>query len=107
VRVGEDSDWVDVEGAFNFHAALKRDGTFLQSNTSRPSYWRTTVLKPSKHSDWVAIATDWRRAATLAADGTLCYWPDSNAESYLLGPTRRPAWVGNIFSLTKESEIAR
>jgi hypothetical protein len=58
------------------------------------------------HSDWVAVADDRDGVISLAADGSLWYWPDkgvfeSSKNLLMLKPSRKPELLANIFDPTK------
>jgi hypothetical protein len=98
-RVGHESDWADVEMAGNQLVALRKNGSFVQSNIYRSQRLFRFGLKwqPSKHTDWIAVMPEWSELTlALAADGTLSCWfrgaDSSDTVTDYLGPTRRPVW---------------
>jgi hypothetical protein len=104
-RVGYDSDWLQISGDYPDVFALKKDGRLVKNSTELFSSW---LGRPSQRSDWIALnipQIDWNQRIALAADGTLCSWVDSRiwggANGVLLAPTRRPAWILNILTDSK------
>jgi hypothetical protein len=85
---------------------LTRNGAMLRGERSDLSLiYRGNIWQPSRYSDWIAIHNDafGIQGLALAADGTLCSWPDLNVyrprETGLwLGPSRGPLWSMNIIA---------
>jgi hypothetical protein len=52
------------------------------------------------HNDWVAIVGTGNGVVSLAADGSLWFWPDREAYEYspmLLKLPKQPQFLGNVF----------
>ena len=79
----------------------------------RPESYENEVLKMvpvrlGTHSDWIAICGGYGDTITLAADGSLWFWPlepagaysnDDNQPLYpLLDVSHKPQFLGNVFS---------
>ena len=128
-QIGKEANWLDAAGRGEKIVTLKNDGTLWQW-TFHPDYgrrWDTArderemlALKPVRlgtHADWQAIASADGGIISLAADGSLWYWPledvdhigtsvggyrfFGNGDSYvqpLLDISRKPQLLGNVFS---------
>jgi len=100
LRIGNDSDWVQVCGNRPYLFGLKKDGRLIKSGTE---LFSSALGQPSKYADWIAIdALEWAGPAALASDGTICFWEDTRdwqaTGDILLARTRRPLWSLNIFT---------
>jgi hypothetical protein len=66
----------------------------------------TVPVRLGTHSDWIAVAGGFNSLISLAADGSMWYWP---LESFggdtglgipaLLDVSHKPQYLGNIFNL--------
>ena len=115
VQVGREMDWEATAAGFQRLVALKSDGSLwkwdaLRTVPSNGSRWQspsvianTTPTRLGIHSDWVAVAKDWEGMISLAADGSLWYWPDERyfEDSSLLKISGRPQFLANIFAPVK------
>jgi ABC-type transport system involved in multi-copper enzyme maturation permease subunit len=115
VQVGKGKDWEAVAASGHSLVALKSDGTLWKWDVyrmapSEVSAWNWERESPSVianatptrlgiHKDWVAVAKDWHGVVSLAADGSLWFWPDKSAFEYssLLKLSRKPELLANIF----------
>ncbi|HEY5041169.1 MAG TPA: hypothetical protein VIK53_04135 [Verrucomicrobiae bacterium] len=129
-QLGKDTNWLTVAGRGEKIVTLKNDGTLWLWNFYHDNRrgWDTErderamlAVKPVRldtHSDWIAITTADGGVISLAADGSLWYWPlasasdfvskfggsqfwDNNSHTYfesLLDISRKPQLLGNIFT---------
>lgn len=104
-QVGRESDWVDVEMWGNQLVAIRKNGTFIESDLYHRGFrlfGSAQTWHPSKHSDWIAAAPEWSELTiALAVDGTLSCWfrgPYGETETQYLGPSRKPIWNLNILA---------
>ena len=122
LQIGNETNWLAVGGNGEKIITLKKDGTLWLWNFHRSSIsvWdqnqfeaeiqKTIPVRLGRHTDWVAISGYWGTAITLAADGSLWWWPLQNAEQYyndlsdssgigpLLDISQKPQLIGNVFS---------
>jgi hypothetical protein len=121
VQMGRENDWEAVAASVHCLVALKSDGSLWKWDLSRlvshkdsPQDWDWELESPSVianstptrlgiHNDWVALVKEWGGAVSLAADGSLWYWPDEVAfeDSSLLKISGKPQLLANIFSPTR------
>jgi hypothetical protein len=66
--------------------AIRSDGTLWDCTDYNPAQLGT-------HSDWIALSPG---GMALASDGSLWSWDPPNTHIWL-APSRRPAYMGNIF----------
>jgi hypothetical protein len=117
-QIGHETNWLAVADGNNIAVTLKADGTlwkwnfYPSGNRYQAGYYGnpldlagTYATTFSKHSDWVAIGEMVSGVVSLAADGSLYLWrfePPriyySGMEAPLLQVSRRPVFLGNIFS---------
>jgi len=124
-QIGNQTNWLGVAGYDQKIVLLKNDGSlwlwdvhsvpnnnWLQPDVSKPSNLpEPTLTRLSKHSDWIAITYEPNGVASLAADGTLWYWPLRRpqsdfgvSEKYtepLIDFSRKPQKLANIFNSPK------
>jgi ABC-type transport system involved in multi-copper enzyme maturation permease subunit/alpha-tubulin suppressor-like RCC1 family protein len=127
LQFGKDTNWLDVAGHYEKIVTLKDEGTLWLWNfhhdyrrgwdpkrDERERLNRKPV-RLGTYSDWIAIASTEGGIISLAADGSLWYWPlesagyfsdyvnrhfFSNSDSHfepLLDISRKPQRLGNIF----------
>ena len=121
VQVGRENDWEAVAASVHCLVALKSDGSLWKWDLSRlvshkdsPWNWdwelespsviaNTTPTRLGIHNDWVGLGGDSYGFISLAADGSLWYWPDEVAFEYssLLKISPKPELLANIFDPTK------
>jgi alpha-tubulin suppressor-like RCC1 family protein len=121
VQVGKETDWEAAAASFQYLVALKSDGSLwkwdvwdgrdvYQMAPSKSSPWKspseianTTPKRLGIHNDWVAVTKDWDGLISLAADGSLWYWPDKVVfeDSSLLKISPKPELLSNIFEPPK------
>ncbi|MGA9453567.1 MAG: hypothetical protein WBW41_19745 [Verrucomicrobiia bacterium] len=127
--LGKSTNWLAVAGRGEKIVTLKNDGTlwlwnFYHNNRYRWNTERdeqamlgTTPARLGSHADWIAITSADGGIISLAADGSLWYWPlesasrfasdfgngvfwDSRSNTYLeplLDISRKPQFLGNVF----------
>ena len=130
MQFGKGTNWLAVAGRGEKVVTLKDDGTLWLWNFSHDK-WRMNFKRDERkmldvnpvhlgtHSDWIGVASAYGGIVSLAADGSLWFWPlaenvaefasgiggdvywssDSNSH---FGPwldiSRKPQPLGNIFS---------
>ncbi len=127
-QFGRGTNWLDVAGQGGKVVTLKDDGTLWLWNFYRDgrSGWDPgrderrilgqTPVRLGIHSDWVGIANADGGVISLAADGSLWFWPldragamgryndanfydqDTRRIEPLLDVSRKPQRLGNLFS---------
>jgi ABC-type transport system involved in multi-copper enzyme maturation permease subunit len=129
LQLGKDTNWLGVAGGGQQTVTLKDDGTlwlwsFHHDNRRgwNPKRDEREMLntKPvclGTHADWIAITSAQGGIISLAADGSLWFWPLENGNSYmsdtglvrlfqnnhnnsfepLLDISRKPQPLGNVF----------
>jgi hypothetical protein len=81
--------------------ALKSDGTLWEWNPHYP--FGPFTARPTRmgiHNDWVAIVGTGNGVVSLAADGSLWFWPDRRMYEWsqlLLKLPKQPQFLGNVF----------
>ena len=124
--LGKGTNWLGVAGHGENVVTLKDDGTLWLWNFHHdyrhgwyPEHAEREMLdvKPVRlgtHSDWIAITGAVGGIISLAADGSLWYWPLENAASFmgelggyssydntyfvpLLDISHKPQFLGNVF----------
>ncbi len=130
MQFGKDTNWLAVAGGYVMGdeniVTLKNDGTLWlwpfhhdyragwDPASDERELLDTRPLQLGTHSDWIAIVTTVGGITSLAADGTLWYWPlerpsfvyqiynsGNGANSHfepLLDISRKPQLLGNVFS---------
>jgi alpha-tubulin suppressor-like RCC1 family protein len=104
VRIGADSDWLDVAAGTGFAVVLKRDGslwTWGRNDTGQlgdgTTQMRNRPVRIGTDCDWVHIAVGGARAFALKSNGTLWAWGANGSGQLGIGTTqdqRRPVRVG-------------
>jgi hypothetical protein len=115
IPIGTDTNWLMAICGFEIKAVtLKADGTLWQWNfetapDSNPHGF--SVNRFNEHSDWVAIESMMHGFVALAADGSLWLWRFEPISYFrpgdippLLANSRRPQFLGNIFSVSPEGK---
>ena len=127
--IGSGTNWLAVADSKQKLVTLKDDGSLWLWDFSW-NRWRgwnpyrderelqnATPVRLGTHSDWIAIASgegvgfvnEWGYILSLAADGSLWYWPLERPDYYygfdqkfepLLDFPRKPLFLGNIFRKT-------
>jgi len=130
LQIGQDTNWLAVAGRGQKIVTLKDDGTLWLWTFYHDDRrgWETErderallAAKPTRlgtHSDWIAITDAQGGIVSLAADGSLWYWPldstddfasefggsspfwDDSGHTYfgpLLDIARKPQPLGNVF----------
>ena len=105
IQIGKESNWLKITSDHNRSVLLKADGTLWQCVFQSEHPDASHIKRFSNYSDWVDIrSTDLNSFIALAADGSLWFWwfePEqySRHEPHLLlAQSRRPQYLGNIFS---------
>jgi hypothetical protein len=127
LQLGKETNWVGVAGHGEKVVTLKDDGTLWlwdfqhdyrrwDSELDERDMLATKPVRLGAHSDWIAIIGASGGIISLAADGSLWYWPlesldyivrtggspvyydnsNSHFES-LLDVSRKPQLLGNVF----------
>lgn len=127
LQIGKDADWLALAGGGNSKVVtLKDDGSLWLWNYDHdmfgmPRYdseYQIQATKPVRlgsHSDWISIASAPNGIFSLAADGSVWFWPlqrpdyaatfdgvtyynnsDSHGEP-LLALSRKPQFLANVF----------
>ena len=126
LQLGIGTNWLAVAGNGEEMVTLKDDGTLWLWNFHRNYYnpardrnryeqevLETIPVRLGTHSDWIAICSNGSPVTTLAADGSLWFWPlgdgfywgqtgsvfgfQVGTDSTLLDISRKPQFLGNIF----------
>lgn len=93
-RIGHDSDWQQIATTPGPRVPVAiKNGRLVESDTA---LFSATLGQPSRHSDWLAVDTDFDSLLAVAADGTISCWFPRGANQRLLAPTRRPLWTMNV-----------
>lgn len=120
VQVGRETDWTTVVAPVENIVALKSDGSLwkwgaYRTVPSNGSPWQspsviasTTPTRLGLHNDWVGLVGESYGFTSLAADGSLWYWPDKYwpdevafEYSSLLKISPKPELLANIFDPTR------
>ncbi len=117
--IGHGSNWVAVASSDSKLVALKDDGTLWQWDfTPHFNQWFTldqntyenmNPVRLGTHSDWIAIMSGDGYIVSLAADGSLWYWPmveewpfyyygDNQHSDPLFDYSKKPQLLGNVFA---------
>jgi hypothetical protein len=125
MQIGTGTNWLDVTGYGEQIVTLKSDGTLWLWKFPRDNQWashkkqfeaeiqNTVPVRLGTHSDWVAISSSGNLVITLAADGSLWFWPIGNEFYWTVGDlhfgygtgtgntlldiSRKPQFLGNVF----------
>ena len=87
--IGTGTNWLALGGSWNGLVLLKNDGTLWEWHVPFYCYWNQEMseteaaqelqkvqpVRLGNHSDWVAITSFGQNLVSLAADGSLWYWP--------------------------------
>jgi len=102
LQSGMETNWVSVAVTWSFRmVALKSDGTLWECCRNNPPF--AVPAPPTRigiHNDWIAIVGAGDGVVSLAADGSLWFWPDRNLyewSEHLLKFPKQPRFLGNIF----------
>jgi len=115
IQIGQETNWLSMAAGTETAITLKSDGTLWNwTFKSLDDHYRSVSPNParaaptrlSKYSDWVAIARMDDGVVSLAADGSLYLWQFESPrymynpwpDGSLLQHSRRPIFLGNIFS---------
>ena len=102
LQSGMETNWVSVAVTWSFRmVALKFDGTLWEcSRNNSPFAVPAPPTRIGIHNDWVAIVGTGDGVVSLAADGSLWFWPDRNRyewSQHLLKFPKQPRFLGDIF----------
>ncbi|MGO8766264.1 MAG: hypothetical protein ACLQSR_14145 [Limisphaerales bacterium] len=123
LQFGTCTNWLAAASDSEHAVTLKDDGTLwlwrfglnprvpLYASDGRLDLNQLKTTIPTRlgiHSDWIAIASGQGYFLSLAADGSLWYWPTEEPRFYggedqfepLLDISHKPKYLGNIFSET-------
>jgi ABC-type transport system involved in multi-copper enzyme maturation permease subunit len=102
LQSGTETYWVSAAVTWSFGMfALKSDGTLWEWNPHYP--FGPFTARPTRmgiHNDWVAIVGTGNGVVSLAADGSLWFWPDRRMYEWsqlLLKLPKQPQFLGNVF----------
>jgi len=121
--IGQDTNWLAVASSERGLVSLRNDGTlwlwylkpfdqsgWIDVNTAYRELQSATAARLGTHSDWIAITSGYGYILSLAADGSLWYWPIESlsydrqffstgayAPDSLLDISHKPQYLGNIF----------
>ncbi|HEY1661960.1 MAG TPA: hypothetical protein VGI03_06030 [Verrucomicrobiae bacterium] len=118
LSIGHDSNWVAVASSDWKLVTLKDDGTLwlwdFTPNFNRSlaldqrTYESMNPVRLGTHSDWIAIMSGEGYIVSLAADGSLWYWPmeeewpryyrENQRSEPLFDYSRKPQLLGNVFA---------
>lgn len=126
LQLGNGTNWLSVAGRGKGIVTLEDDGTLWLWNFDYAvgNYWNpereeqeilaTKPVRLGTHADWIAVASADGGIISLAADGSLWYWPlerpsyfeqiyntgngDGSHFEPLLDMSRKPVALGNIFT---------
>jgi hypothetical protein len=101
---GTETNWVSAAVTWDFKmVALKSDGTLWQWGMNNQAFtfdFKSLPTRMGIHDDWVAIVGTVNGVVSLAADGSLWYWPDRSVYAWsqpLLKLPKQPQFLGNVF----------
>jgi len=104
LQSGKETNWVSVAVTWNWMmVALKSDGTLWKWDWNYHPFSVEFTAPPTRlgiHNDWVAIVGTDDGVVSLAADGSLWFWPDRRSYQYrspLLRLPKQPQFLGNVF----------
>jgi len=127
-QIGRDTNWVAVADDQLWVVALKSDGSLWGWNFTVGGFidWRATMgdltalgkildqppVRLGIHQDWVGLTGTEGGVVTLAADGSLWFWPGLDYEMgyeetqpHLLKLPKQPEWLGNVLARLSTSII--
>ena len=70
-------------------------------NLNAKSSLEAVKIPPTRfgiHNDWVGLTNTLGGAVSLAADGSLWFWPGADYECPVLKAPKQPQPLGNVFS---------
>jgi hypothetical protein len=126
LQLGKETNWLGVAGRGQKIVTLKDDGSLWLWNFQHDNHrgWYpdrderemldVKAVRLGTHADWIAIANTDGGIISLAADGSLWFWPLEEAANYLgefvgynngdnshfeplLDISRKPQFLGNVF----------
>jgi hypothetical protein len=127
LQFGKDTNWLAVAGHYGKIVTLKDDGSLWLWNfyhdyrrgwnpeRDEREMLKVKPIRLGTHSDWLAVASADGGIISLAADGSLWYWPleeagyfisemgryNNNTGNFyfvpLLDISRKPQFLGNVF----------
>ncbi len=106
IQIGSETNWMALGGSMETIVTLKADGTLWRwdvGDRRLPNLAAIEPLQLDSHTDWIGICNMDNGVAALAADGSLWKWRFNSNEyqsgsTTLLGASRKPRLVGNIFA---------
>lgn len=125
-QIGSATNWLAVAGWGGNAVTLRSDGTLWlwdfntgpvgqrDPNLLEREVVNTVPVRLGTHSDWIAISENYFGMTTLAADGSLWFWPKGNAREVaasvfhedfptpLLDISHKPQYLGNVFTITNQ-----
>jgi alpha-tubulin suppressor-like RCC1 family protein len=109
IQFGKERHWQTVFISGSALVAVERNGTMWEwvpiwewIPTSGSAFGHHVIAEPApaqlgSNSDWITISPLWPGVLSLAADGSIWRW-NGGPYNPLLGPSRRPEKVADIFS---------
>jgi hypothetical protein len=113
LQSGHETNWLAVANNWNWMVAIKTDGTLWQWAPDLNPHWpgfqpadfgAQPPVRLGIHRDWLALVVVESGIVTLAADGSLWFWPDPNLYDYtqpLIELPKQPQFIGNVFAEVK------
>jgi ABC-type transport system involved in multi-copper enzyme maturation permease subunit len=107
MQCSHDTNWVAVANTWDWMVAIKNDGTLWQWLPKEVRYFTPSedlTALPTRlgiHNDWISLTVVEGGIVSLAADGSLWFWPNPNFYNYSALLTRlpkQPQFLGNIYN---------
>jgi len=108
-QCGHETNWVAVANSWDWMVAIKNDGTLWQwLPPGRGQGWWGfqprdflfhAPVRLGIHSDWISIVAVEGGMVTLAADGSLWFWPDPSPYNYqdmVIELPKQPQFIGKV-----------
>ena len=103
IQLGQGSKW-QIVSFDNYNAvsviAIRNDGTLWEWPVSYTIQYNPVASNPvqlGNDSDWLTLFRCWPHTVALAADGSLWTWDEPSGHVWL-APSRKPVYLGNIFT---------
>jgi hypothetical protein len=103
VQIGKDKTWKSLVDLGSTALLLDANGAIWRWDRSTAQE-NDRLKKIDPHSDWIALTPAWWTTLALAADGSIWSLEETHSSHHRFGPfevtlmpSRRPAYLGNIF----------